>query len=271
MTDYAGFKYGVVQYPLPAAGSGLGGAGASLLRDADPAIFYLLEFYKSILETHLGARFLAEVANCSASQIPAIVAETLPLDPTPYLTEEFIHFPLLAAYRKGSRPEWIGRTKHSVDEIEVVYVLPPMQVGAAERLLPALKAVHSILDNRTEQGFDPAYTPTAPTGTLGEVWWQRAGVTSAGVIRASYGGFAGGEPEFFPAITLTIEIKERSDFALSEFEELGSVDVNIDVTDPGSQTTVPDVVEFTTYPSAILTEDGRPILTEAGETIEPES
>jgi hypothetical protein len=54
MTDFASFKHGGVTFPLPASGSGLGGAGAALLRDCDPGLFYALEFCASVIDTHIG-------------------------------------------------------------------------------------------------------------------------------------------------------------------------------------------------------------------------
>ncbi len=254
MTDYAGLKHGAVQYPLPTGGSGNGGPGASLLRDADPAVFYLLEFYKSVLQTHLGARLLAEASSSGAEQIELAVAETLPLNPEQYLVEHQIKFPLLAAYRKSTKFEDIGGQKHSVDEIEVAYVLPPLQAGEAERLLPILKAVVSVLDNRTEQGMDPAYTPSASLGAAaGDLVWELAGVASANVKSATYGGYTPAESLFFPAVILTVELKERSDVAVTEFEDLSGANVSIDLEDPVQETTVADFVQIATYPAPTLT------------------
>lgn len=263
MTDYGSFKYGNVQYPLPASGSGLGGVGASLLRDADPALFYLLEFCESILRTHLESRFTYEATACGAQHIGSIVSETLPLDPVPFLTEQHIKPPLLAAYRKSGKPIWIGSTKHSVDDIELVYVLPTLQAGEAERLLPILRAVAAVLDNRIEQGFDPAYTPTSPTGTAGESWWKRAGVVKAGVMGVSYGEYAGANGLFFPAVTMNIEMTERSDFALDTYDELDRVDADIDID------TVTEVVQIQVYPDALLTEGSETLLTEDGSALRP--
>jgi hypothetical protein len=269
LTDYLAFKYGNVQYPLPLAGLGLGGVGATLLRDADPALFYTLEFYQSILETHLGSRMLAEVNAVGATQIEAVVAETCAIDPDPYLTEEHFHWPLLAAYRKNTRFQWIGSTKHSVDDVEVVYVLPPLEAGEANRLLPLLKAVVSILDNRTEQGFDPLYTPTSPTGTAGESWWSRAGIVKAGLVSAAYGMFEKTEGVYFPAVTINLEITERSAFAVDTYDELERVDADIDLAST-TEETVSDFVQIDVYPDALMTEGGEALLTEGGDVLEPE-
>jgi hypothetical protein len=263
MTDYSSFKYGAVTFPL-AVGS------TSLLHRADPAIFYLLEFYESVLETHLGARVLAEIAAGGLDQMEAVVGDTLPLNPEPYLVEEHIRFPLRAAYRKNTKLQWIGKTKHSVDEVEVAYVLPPLQAGEAERLMPLLKAVVSVLDNRTEMGFDPAYTPSEPTGAAGDSFWKRAGLVSAGVMSASYGGYAPTDKLYFPAVLLNVEIKERSDFAFTEFEEFAGISVDVDIQDPSDGTTVADVAQFETEEDFFTTESSVAVTTESLDYLRPE-
>lgn len=244
--DYSSFKWGATTYPLPASGSGIGGAGASLLRDADAPLFYVLDYYASILNRHLSTRFLAEASAAGAQQISSIVAGVLPLDPTPFLTEQHIGFPLLAAYRKETRFENIGGRKHSVDELEVAYVLPPLQAGEAENLMPILKAVVSVLDNRTEQGMDPGYLSGAHV-------WRTAGVAGAEVKSAVYGAYAPPSEDVFPAVVLKLELKEVSDYAVTEFDSFAGGNLNIDLKDPSQETVVTDFVEVDTQPAPTLT------------------
>lgn len=244
MTDYQGFKHGSVEFPLDT------GSANSLLRDADPALFFLLEFYKSVLETHIEDRLL-EVADACDAPITAGVAETLPLNPETFLTEEHIRFPLLAAYRKNSKLEFIGGAKHSVDEFDVAYVLPPLDPGQQEQIMPILKAVGSVLINRTEQGMDPSYTPTG--GTAGAQVWQTAGVAEADVKGLSYGGYAPTEDLYFPCVILQVELKEKSDVLVGEFDEWTRLDANIDIEDPEQETTVSDVVQIQIYPAPTVT------------------
>lgn len=243
MTDYGAFKYGAVAYPIPLSGSGLGGAGASFLRDADPALFYVIEFYKAMIETYIGARLLQEAAAVGLTKITAPVAEWLPLDPEPYLLESHVRFPLLAAYRKASKFEWYGRSKNIVDEVEVVYCLPPMTPAESERMLPSLHAIARLLDSRTEQGFDPNYTPSAPTGTAGESWWKRAGLTGAGFKSATYGSFMSAESLYFPAVVMTLELKEQSAYDVAALEQYTGVDVHEDVV-ANNEPTLTDFIQF---------------------------
>ena len=270
MSDYQGLKYGAVQFPLPVGASALGGPGATLLRSADPPLFYLLEFYKFLLEFHLGARFLAEVASGGVEQIESMVAETLPLNPEAFLVEEHLRFPLLAAYRKSTKFQFIGRQKHKVDDVEVAYVLPPLQAGQAERLLPILNAVVALLDNRTEQGFDPSYTPTEPTGAAGDPFWKRAGLVSAGVTGATYGGYAPTDGLYFPAVILSVELKERSDPDFTEFEESAGASATIDVQDPSDGTVVEDLAQLSYDSDYLTTEGDDPATTEGLDNLRPE-
>lgn len=247
MTDFASFRHGGTTFPLDPASTN------SFLRDADPAVFYALEFYASVLETHLSARLLAEAAAASASHITSVVAETLPLNPEPFLTEEHIRFPLLAIYRKGSTFRDAGTRKVSVDTLEVSYVLPPMRAGEAERVLPGLKAVAAILDNRTEQGFDPSYTPSEPAGTAGELVWSltRAGVTRVGITAVQYGGYTPTPDLYFPAVVMTLVAEERSEAIVTELETYAGSDAAIDLTEPDGNV-LTDFIELETQPPPVL-------------------
>lgn len=248
MADFASFKHGGVTYPLTTSGTN------PILRDLDPAVFYLLEFYASVIETHLGDRFVAEATAGEATQVTSAVAQTLPLNPEPFLTEEHIQFPLLAASRKSATKEYIGQRKRSVDTIEVAYVLPPMTRGEAERLVPFLKGVAMVLDNRTEQGFDPGYTPSLPTGTAGEKAWasERAGIDRIEVIGESYGGYAPAPDLFFPAVVLTILVKERSEAVVTELDAFEGGDVATDLADPVDDSTVETLADYSDFPPPVL-------------------
>jgi hypothetical protein len=233
-----------VTFPLPAQGAGIGASGSSLLRDADPAIFYALEFYAAILRRHVGPRLLAEAGAVGASEITEAVAETIPLNPEVFLTEHQVGFPLLCAYRKASSFKYIGQRKCAVDTIEVAYVLPPLTGGYAERLTPVLYAVAACIDNRTERGMDPAYTPSG--GDAGGLVWTLAGVSRAEVKAVSYGGYSPTEKLFFPAVMLTLELQQMSDAATSDLDSFGGTTVHIDVPETDTTEEYQDLVEFLT-------------------------
>lgn len=250
MTDYASFKHGAVTFPLPLIGSGLGGTGASLLRDADPPLFYLLEFYKKILETHLEDRFLEEVAAAGCTHITSMVAETLPLNPEQFLDEEHIRFPLLAAYRKSSKTVQLAQRPLVEDDFEVAYVLPPLQAGEAERLYPIMKAVFGVFLNRTMQGADPSYTPTG--GSAGDSVWNIAGVVRAEVKSATFGSYAATEGVYFPCVLVQLELQEKSKELVTEFQVLTGTSTTVSLVDPAQQTEI-DFLEVRHYATPTVT------------------
>lgn len=245
MTDYGSFLGGAVTYPLPTA-NGIGGVGASFLRDADPAIFYVLEFYTAVIQRHVGPRLLAEAIAAGMTGIGDAVGDVIPFDPEPYLTERHTGFPLLSAARRSIKFEDVGGQRHGVSEVEVSYVLPPLQAGEAERLYPALKAVVDVIDNRTEQGSDPLYTPTG--GSLGQSPWEFGGVATAEIKGATIGSLEASDDVFFPAVILQLEIREKSALNIEDLEPFEGANVQEDLayTD-GIEPTIVEVVEFETH------------------------
>lgn len=241
MADYASFKHGSVEFPLAT------GTGNTLLRDADPALFFLLEFYAAVIATHLEDKLL----EYAPAHIEEAVAETLPLNPEPFLVEAQLRFPLLAAYRKKGRPEYVGSAKLWVSDLDVVYVLPPLEAGEAMQILPILHAVVAAIDNRTEQGMDPAHTPTG--GAAGDHVWETAGVARAEVVDYSTGSYQATEDLYFPCVILQVRLHEKSDVLVTEFEDFAGANVAIDLEDPVQETVVTDFVELYTYEAPTVT------------------
>lgn len=225
MTDYASFRHGGTQYPLTSD------TARSLLRDADPAVFYALEFFQSVIETHIGARLVATAINAEAEHVTSAVAYTMPLNPEGFLLEEHIRFPLLALYRKSATMTSIGQRRVSVDELQLVYVLPVLKGAEAEALVPVLKAVVAVLDNRITQGFDPSYTPSTPTGQPGELVWAqaRAGLVKAELVAVEYGAYTPTADLYFPAALMTLRFTDRSEAVTSELAAYEGDDVVVDM------------------------------------------
>lgn len=226
MADYSQFREGGAQFPLVSSTS------AALLFDADPAVYYLLDYLTTVLNTHLGARFAAELGRAPAMALPqvngqaaGVVAMAMPYDPTPYLTQEQIGFPLLAVYRKSEkyarkRYSWMSREA----EIGVTYVLPPLTGAQAERLRPLLGAVGQVIDNRIENMFDPSYQG-------GLTVWATANIEEISLASAQYGDFAGSNLSF-PAWNATIRLVERTMPLDSQFGTLAGLDTAIDLMSP---------------------------------------
>lgn len=242
MAENQDFHYGGVSFPLTADTT------RSLLRDADPVVYYTLEFLAQMITTHLGARILAEAAAVGATQFTSAVAETLPIDPEQFITEEHVRFPLLTLHREGTVYKRVETPKRTaVQRLKLAYVLPPLKPSEAERLLPILHAVGLLIDAKVEQGCDPAYTPSLPTGTPGEFVWTgtRASVTNAEVKESSVGAFQISSDLFFPAIVFTLEMWERSDNAPEAYPDFEGADGDLNLREETDGTVV-DIIEFET-------------------------
>lgn len=202
MTD--SWKVGGVQFPLPTS------TANTLLHDADPALFYALDFCASMITTYAGARLLAEAAAAGgqlASAIASPVATRIHYDPVKYLTEAQYILPLLAIFRQSGVNRYYTVAKWQEDTTwTAVFSLPPLTAGQSQRMMPILHAIPLLLANRIENGFDPTYTP--PGSTLGGKVWALAGVKSIKHTETSYGGFEGTGNLFFPAVSMTFHVEE---------------------------------------------------------------
>src|SRR5882672_3272224 len=242
MADWGTFKVGGTTYPLTASTSN------SALLDSDPSIFYTLDYFGAMLVQHMGARFMAEVVKTGlkgtdGKAITSVVGSKLGYDPGPYLTQSQVKFPLLAAYRDNAVfSEKSVTHERDTTVVQVLYVLPPLSPGQAERLTPLLHSVNNILFERTEVGADPSYTP--PGGTLGARVWLRSGMDMVGFTSARYTGFSEGSDLYFPAWQATLSIAELTDWVSSAFQNFSGADVHEDLRDDPTNTTILDVVQF---------------------------
>ena len=232
MSDFAIFKRGGVQFPLTSS------TANPLLKDADPAVWYALDFYKSVLATHIGPRLLAEAAKCSAP-ITAAVAATTWIDPGASPIDPTFRFPLLSVFRQAS--EFGYRTTiwtHTTSTWGVTYLLPPLATaGQAMPLVPIFKSVEDVILDRTEKGMDPAYAS-------GVSAWASAGIEQARFVKGSYGMFVVPDGrQFFLGWHGTLEVIEREMPATGAFGAFGAVDLHEDLVDPATQTTIADVVQ----------------------------
>ncbi len=178
MTELGQFVHGGASFPLPT------GTGTSPLHDADPSLYWVLEYFASVLQTYMGARLVAEAAACGRPDITAAVVYKLPYDPITVIQEQaFGKFPLLAVWRMSDKNTWpvIGRMQ-SNDAWKVAYVLPPLTGGQRERLQPFLKAAKQILLNRIENMLDPFFQN-------GVEIWKLAGLTEINLTGGQTGHY----------------------------------------------------------------------------------
>lgn len=229
------FAHGAAVYPLPAATTN------ALLLDADPSLYYVLDFYAAVLATYMGARLIAQASAAGVTAVTAAVGYKLPDNPAEYLTEQQVKFPLLAVYRtRATRRDRTVTYRDNVQEWKAAYVLPPMTSGQREQLIPILRAVEDILDNRTELGFDPAYLSGAKILAS-----SYANLETIEVKAAEYTSWEAGRDLVFPSVMLTLEVKERGAFVAGSYDALERVDVNIDSAASGEDT-LSDVVQTRT-------------------------
>lgn len=220
--DYASFKHGGAAYPLPLSSPN------TSLRDCDPTVAYMLEYFAGVLDIHLGARLASEAAAAGCADIfSATVAQKMPFNPEPFLTDSGTKFPLLGIARQKTTFRYIGYRRVAIDVMQVTYAFAPVTPAQAEAIVPFLHAAVAIIDNRTEQGFDPAFTPDG--GNAGDIVWSApfAGLCSVDITSVEYGGFAPTADSWFPAIVMTVTVEEREEAKVDEFKKLAGGDVAV--------------------------------------------
>lgn len=167
--DNQTFAIGAIQEPLSLDTS-------SLLKRADPSLYFALDFFTWIIRNYPGPGFLlaamtgAGLKDTKGQPVQNAVEQAYPDDPVPYLGGTYLRFPCLAMYRKGSKYK-----RHSAGyyddrcAFDLLYILPPMNAGQAEGILPILNAIEKAIRQKTIQSFDPNYAP--PGGVAGQSPW----------------------------------------------------------------------------------------------------
>lgn len=234
--EYKNFKRGGVSFPLTAATTN------SLLQDADPFIFGALHYLNAMLTTHIGSRFTAEAASGRAglkkpdgSAITAVVGTLLPFPPEPFLNAEQILFPLLAIHRVDETMEYktVG-WRHNVSRCIIAYVLPPLAAAQAQIMWPILNAAARVIDDRVEQQYDPTYTPPFTGATMGSNIWQLAGTEQLLLTRGKFGRWDAAEGLTFPAYVADIEVREREEPHVADFDDLEGLDASVGLPTAGT-------------------------------------
>jgi hypothetical protein len=265
MADYGPFIVGGDAQPLSTTSVN------SLLRDSDPALFFCLDYFAFLITTYQGPRLLQAVAICGPSTIKAAVAQKYPLLPQPEFLENQFAFPLLCIGR--TRTETRRKTIGWDDDrglFDLLYVLPPLNPGQTEQLLPIRKAIYEGLRHKATQGFDPGYTP--PGGTLGQSPWGLAfgAVESIGfghdlneAESATYGFLEGTGNLLFPCLRMTGYIIERDMYVPGQKFAGGDIEVDLLATD-GSL--FPNLINLATQQAPTVTSISPTTGTNAGGT-----
>jgi len=228
VAQYSTFAHGATVFPIS------GALQNTFLRDADPAVYWCLDFFDFVLTKYLGDRLVTEAMACGAP-VDQAVAYALPDNPAAYLTEEQARFPLLAIDRVRDAVQ--NRTvtwRESQNEWKLYYVLPPLSPGQRERLKPALRAVARVIDARLEAMGDPTYRGGARVFGDGYANLEKILLTSV-----EYGDWDAGGGLTFPAVTMTLEVSERDMPVPGAFESL--TDTFFDQTLENFPPTIPPV------------------------------
>jgi hypothetical protein len=234
--EYGVFKHGGTEFPLVSATTN------SLLQDADPFLYAALDYFAAMLQTHMGTRLVAQATACGAP-ITAAVASSIPFPPGPYMTGDQLKFPLLAAYRVDEEfQERTATWTMNKTNVEVCYILPPLDAAQAEAMWPSLNAAARIIDNRTEQGVDPAYTPPFTGATAGSRVWLYAGVERIMCKRGRFGSWEAADGLVFPSYVVNLEVWERTMTHSSAFDDLTALNLDEDLVTAG-ESNVADFVQ----------------------------
>lgn len=240
-TAFSNFKVAGLSFPLS---TGLD------LYDADPVLGYALDFWKWLIETYVGDAITARAAACSVP-MPAVVQQVFPDDPLPYLLEQQVQLPCLAAYRKDSAySKKTAAWEHDRCTFDLLYILPPLKPSQVDKLLPVRRAIAACLRQKTTYSFDPGYTPRG--GSLGDSPFaeQYACVEEVGFTADHYSNVEGTGNLVFPMLHMEGYFLERDMPVPGVPFQGGDVSVRMATQDG---TSVPDFAQFSTQLAPTLT------------------
>ena len=250
---YGAFQVGGTVYPLR--------TDITFLQAADPALFFMLDFFTYLITTYVGAAIIQAV-NLSGAPVLAPVMQRYPGLPNPtQMAENQYKFPLLAIGRTRTR----GRRKTIGWEdmrglFDLMYVLPPLTAGQGESLIPMLEAIKEVLQHKTTQSFDVNYTP--PGGTAGQSPW---GLQFASVEEIGFGQDQLGESDvaefgylphagniYFPTLKMHGYILER-DMYVSNGVKFTGGDVDGALVAADGSGTIDKFVQYSSAPAPTIT------------------
>lgn len=214
---------------------------ATTLELADPAMHRLLHFAAAVITIYVGARMVADAAAPGVGlPITAAVQSRLPYDPSKHLMTGHMKLPALCAARQGGLSERrsVARSCETTT-IELTYVMPPMSPAQAQRMLPYLSAIQKVLSNRLEHGHDPDYAP--PGGELNDPVWTLAGIDSIALTGCKYGDFDGVGELAFPAVVMTLVVREKN--GPPHGDPIDGFDTTVNLSDAPTNTVVLPIAE----------------------------
>ncbi len=218
------FTVGGIASPLAASTT------RSLLQDADPVLYNILDFYEGVINLHMKARWNAEVALAGRADLTDLcVADKVPFDPTPYMQETQYKLPLLAVFRENEKYEWkTSGWYHITSKLNILWIMPPLSAGQAERMNAFRAHVTRTILDRTLMGFDSNYND-------GYQPWRESGLEKISILKTDFGSFPDPHTDLFlPTVWIEAELVERRmpDANPSQnFPGLTGVDDSVDLVD----------------------------------------
>lgn len=246
------FQHGGVQYPLDDA------TDEDLLKVADPAIYFALQLFESVLNTYVGPALLARAA-VEGLRFPSAIEKTIHFEPTPFLLSDQLVFPLFALYR--TEESWTMQNKSFNSDLstwEWAYVLPPLTPRQIERLHPFFRAAAVTINSFAMQSYDPEFEAGKTLRCLSGIQKMTAG-------RTRYGNFEAidNNARWWRAVTGQLLVSERDEFVVEAHPVFEGVNNDIDLTNPDG-TKVEAFVEVDTPPGIVLTDINPKSGTKAG-------
>jgi len=246
------FKHGGVEYPLTDSTTN------TLLKDADPALYYSLQLFESVLNTYVGPRLLAQAA-LEDLRFPSAVEKTLHFEPTPFLLSDQLVFPLFCLYRSEATWAMQNRSFNRDESIwEWAWVLPPLTPRQIEQLHPILHTVEVTISYFAMQSYDPEWE-------AGKTLRELSGIQKMTAGRTKQGNFEpiDGNTKWWKAVTGQLLVQERDDIIVEAHDEFEGVNNDIDLTSVDG-TKIEAFVEVDTPPGITLTDINPKSGTKAG-------
>ena len=251
-SGFGTFSVGGAVFPLVSPGTN------TALQDADPTLYYALDFWAAMLRQHMGARLLSVVSSLGLSWTnstgaPDIVRQQYPYDVGPHLPELQGQMPLLACWRGAATYNKHTAGYYDDDcKISVAYIFPPLHASQAEQLIPFLRAAEAIIRNRTVQAWDPSYAP--PGGSIGDQFDSAdfANVEEIGFLDGAHGSMPASGNLVFPMLIMHGFVIERDMAVDGQFPAFSGGDITVDLI-ADDLTTFPDLIEASTQQAPTIT------------------
>lgn len=210
--DYDDGYIGVGNAVLPLTAS----TANSLLKDADPVIFTLLDFVSGVIAHYVGSRWTAEWADADLAGTQPVAFNIGAMDPSLYMQQQQFKFPLLSIYRKSKRT--INSTMTHITKqsfIDVVYTFPALDVRQGQKLLPFLNTIADVVDDQLVRG---------------QRMFTDAGISEIETLNTEFTNIPTDETgtQYLPTILMSLRVNElHSSLATLNLDQLESVTTQV--------------------------------------------